>query len=730
MDQLKAQPPQETKLHFLDYWRIIRIRKTVILAVFALVVITATVVTMMLPPQFRSTARIKVERDQSDISSVMNLSPDRQMMGVFDPYFIQTEFEVIQSEVILSQVATNLLFKDGHASLRELWRQGDAMPTVQECILKLRHALDVRPTRMTSLIEINVKSGDKVEARDIANAIALTYKDYRVNERKRLTQGGIEALTKRLEDVEKQVAEQQKKVDDLRYTLQIPDAVAQADTPSPIFTQDSLRRIEQIRIESQAELDRQKKLLEKLKALASTPDELAQAIPTSGIQDQLLNTYLENLALTRQKLVSLKQEFGEAHSEVVKYTAQVDLLQSNVQQRVNGFLSGLEAKVASMEESLLSLQKQVDKAKAMDVEEANKGRPYWEAKRKLEELQRFRQVLYVKTEAEITDLKLPKTSMVEIVDFAQASLSPYSPNKTLNIVLGVVIGLVVGVGLAFFIEYLDTSVKTIDDVERSLGAPVLGVIPQNVGILIDEGAESPHAEAYRVLRTNMLFSRKDDKLNTVAVVSAGAGEGKSTTVFNLAAVFAQSGQRVLMVDSDLRRPTLHKMLKVSNSIGLTNFLLKQNSLEEVIQTTTLPTMDFMASGKLPSSSLGILSSSQMRDLIVELKQHYDFIFFDSPPVMGVSDASILASEVDMTVQVIQYRRYPQPMNIRAKQLIEKVGGNLAGIVLNNINMSQDESYYYYSGYYHDYYYRSEEGEAARSEPAPGAQAKLDIKQKY
>ena len=254
--------------------------------------------------------------------------------------------------------------------------------------------------------------------------------------------------------------------------------------------------------------------------------------------------------------------------------------------------------------------------------------------------------------------------------------------------------------------------KTIDDVERSLQSPVLGVIPQNVGLVLEEGMDSPHAEAYRVLRTNLLFSRKDDKLNTVAVVSAGAGEGKSTTVFNLATVFAQSGQRVLIVDSDLRRPTLHKMLQVSNGLGLTNYLLKQNTLEEVIQTSNLPTLDFLASGKLPSSSLGILSSAQMRDLITDLKRRYDFVFFDSPPIMGVSDASILASEVDMTLQVIQYRRYPQPMNIRAKQLIEKVGGNLVGIVLNNINMSQDESYYYYSGYYHDYYSRNDEEEPA------------------
>src|SRR5256712_7495646 len=176
-------------------------------------------------------------------------------------------------------------------------------------------------------------------------------------------------------------------------------------------------------------------------------------------------------------------------------------------------------------------------------------------------------------------MMMPKTTMVEIIDNATAGLRPVRPNKPLNIALGIIIGLVVGVGLAFFIEYLDTSVKTIDDVERSLQAPVLGVIPQNVGLLVEEGAESPHAEAYRVLRTSLLFSRKDEKLNTVAVVSAGAGEGKSTTVFNLAAVFAQSRHRVLIVDSDLRRPTLHKMLHISNSLGLTNYLLKQNTLE-------------------------------------------------------------------------------------------------------------------------------------------------------
>ena len=315
---------------------------------------------------------------------------------------------------------------------------------------------------------------------------------------------------------------------------------------------------------------------------------------------------------------------------------------------------------------------------------------------------------------ETVDASLPTESIVEIYDPAEPNDEPVRPKKVLNIALGVLVGLIAGVGLAFFIEYLDTSVKTIDDVEQALGAPVLGVIPQNVQSLLLEGPDSPHAEAYRVLRTNILFSRKDPKFNSLTVVSGGAGEGKSTTIFNLATIFAQNDSRVLIIDSDLRRPSLHKLVGVSNAVGLTDFLLGQKSVEEVIQTTKLDNLHFLPSGKLPSSSMGILNSQQMKDFIQDVKTRYDYVFFDSPPIMGVSDASILASEVDMAILVIQYRKYPQAMTIRAKQMVEKVGGNLLGVVLNNINISQDSYYYYYSGYYYDYYSKQDDSEGGSS----------------
>jgi capsular exopolysaccharide synthesis family protein len=440
------------------------------------------------------------------------------------------------------------------------------------------------------------------------------------------------------------------------------------------------------------------------------------------VNDGALGDLLGKLHEAQQRIATLKIDYSPDNLNVTRVQTLITTLNKQIDDRVDGILSTLESEAASKKAALDSLVTSVEDAKAKDMEESAKYQPYYNAKRDLDQLRDLHKLLYSKIEAERLEQEIPKTTMVQVTDRAEPGKAPVKPNKTVNIVLGLIFGLIMGVGLAFFIEYLDTSVKTIDDVERTFQAPVLGVIPQNIGYLVDEGAESKHAEAYRVLRTNLLFSRKAETLNTIVVVSAGAGEGKSTTTINLATVFAQAGNRVLIVDSDLRRPTLHQLFKVANNLGLTNFLLKQNTIAEIVQTTQVPNLDFMASGKLPNSSMGILGSAQMKEMINELKQRYDFIFFDSPPILGVSDASILASEVDLVMQVIQYRRYPQPMTIRAKQMIEKVGGNFVGIVLNNINMSQDEGYYYYSGYYHDYYYsRNSAEQDAEAKDKPGMQ---------
>jgi polysaccharide biosynthesis transport protein len=700
MDPLKATQQPEAKLHFLDYWRIIRIRKTVIMAVFFLVVLTATVVTYILPETYRSTAQIQVEQNHSDIPSMNEQTSQRPI----DILFIQTELGVLRSQAILHRVISNL-------DLTTKWGKryfGGQKPKVTEIYPLLYRQVDPQPSvRNTSLIDINVVSDDRQEAADIANEIANVYRDYRLEKLKENALRGIKTLEEHAKEHEKIVRAAQAELDKLRIDLAINEEEAGSTGPSRMQEQKLLDRIDQLRLESERDYVRESDLLSKLTNYP--PAQLREVLPTAT-HDDLLQQFLGDLSIAENQLAMLQKQYGGEHPEVKRALESVAVQNKKIDERVNGILEGIKTRVSAYEATFNSIALKLETAKKVDQARASATQPYWNKKRELEDLLRQRQMLHIKIFTEMADQKLPTERLVTVLGKAEAPNKAYRPNKTVNIALGIVLGLIVGVGLAFFIEYLDTSVKTIDDVERALQAPVLGVIPQNVGILLEEGVESPHAEAYRVLRTNILFTRKDEKLNSICVVSAGAGEGKSTTVFNLATIFAQAGQRVVVVDSDLRRPTLHKMLEVTNAIGITNYLLKQNTLAEVIQTTSLPSLDFIPSGKLPSTSMGILNSVKMRELITELKSHYDFVFFDSPPIMGVSDASVLASEVDMTLQVIQYRRYPQSMNVRAKQMIEKVGGNLVGIVLNNINVSQDENYYYYSGYYHDYYSQSDDEE--------------------
>jgi polysaccharide biosynthesis transport protein len=709
----------EVKLHFLDYWRIIRIRKTVILAVFLLVTITTTVVTFILPKTYASTVRMKVEKDAPDVA----LMGDRQYGGGYDPYWMTTEFETIQSKSILYQVITNL-------NLNKTWAKkfGEENDLTTDITYQLlRDSVNVQQARNTSLIEISAYSEVPQEAAVIANAIAEVYKDSRITARLQASMRGIETLQKEWKDQDDLVKSKQTEVDNMKEKFRISDWEAQYGYSMSTVEPETLRKLEQLRIEAQAEHASMSTLYEQLAGM--TRPELKKAVAIAAPDVQLAQL-IDRQADAEQRQASMSEAYSPDHPEFIALRKTLETVNRQINERLDGILEGLKTKTATFKARLDELTTEVNKAKKIDIDAAIERRPYFQAKRDMESLQLVRERLSLRVAQEKVDAAIPRWGIVEVIDPAEPSMRAVRPNKALNISVGIIVGLAVGIGLAFFIEYLDTSVKTIDDVERALQAPVLGVIPQNVGSLLEEGPDSPHAEAYRVLRTNILFSQKDPKLNTITIVSGGAGEGKSTTTFNLATIFAQNGHRVLVVDSDLRRPSLHKILKVSNSIGLTNYLLKQNTLEEVIQTTSLPTFDFMPSGKLPSSSMGVLSSAQMKELIQDVKRRYDWVFFDSPPIMGVSDASILASEVDTVLQVIQYRRYPQPMTIRAKQMIEKVGGNLLGIVLNNISMASDENYYYYSGYYYDYYSKQDDDAEVKPKRVAKNEDKMEIKQKY
>ena len=700
MDKIPSTEQSSDKLHILDYWRIIRVRFVVILLVFLITAVTTTVVTFLLPPTYMSLSRISVEKDTSDIAPLLGMQSGPT---AFDPYFIQTEFEKIQSQKVLDKVVAK-------CDLAESLVLGKSL-NESEARKILEKSIDVRQYRNTSIIELRAYDRKPTKAQEIAQALASEYQNHRSNLQKDRVKKGIESLKTRMEEINTEITSMQSDVDRFRTELGISDAAGEESYS--IIEPEIVRRYEVELITAKGVLTTQSSLLDGLKG--QSPEELRASILTAH-PDAQLDALTREFHTGQITLANQSIDLGDEHPRIKGLKKVVATLEGQINDRIKGILAGLELRVQSSKAQVEQLQRDVEDAKKRESDMREQGREYFNAKRELANTTRIRDTILLRVMQEEVDLELPKESTVEIIDDADLPIRAVRPNIPLNISLGVVVGLILGVGLAFFIEYLDTSVKTIDDVERALGAAVLGVIPQNVGSLLEEGDESPHAEAYRVLRTNILFAgRKSEKQTTFSVVSGGAGEGKTTTMFNLAVVFAQQGDRILIVDSDLRRPSMHRYLKVSNNIGLTNYLLGQVAIDEVIQTTELPSLHFIPSGKLPSSSMGILSSAKMKEFVVEMKSRYDYVFLDAPPIMGVSDASVLASMVDMCVLVVQYRKYPQLMTQRAKSMVTKVGGELVGVVLNNINISQDSYYYYYSGYYYDYYYKSREKEESADE---------------
>jgi len=719
MDSVPTNETPEIKLHFLDYWRVIRLRRSLILVVFLLCVMTSTLLTIWLPKQYSSMVQIEVQKDDPEVAVA---EPHTQMAST-DPYFLTTQFKIIESYRILTNVITKLKLDEALAQ-----QNGATRWSIDETFDYLQHRLSIEQTRMTSLIEISVRNQDPKMAAAIANQVADSYKDFRVDQWKDQRLRGIKALEEKEAGMTNDLREAQAKLDQLRTNLDIVDIYDQSAMSLDLLSK-RLEDWDHQRVMAEADYLEYSNILANLTIIPA--EQLGRALTAAYAHqtDQELMDLAARQETAKANMTAIKQSYGEEQAIYKTAKKQLEEAQAAYQSKIAAVMAGITTRVNEDKGFLQLIRQEEDEITKSKNAQAQKDRPYYNAKADVELKRRNCDQLASILIREIAEQGQPNDSVVIVCNPARPDKTPVSPKSMLIIPLGVIVGLMVGMGLAFFIEYLDTSVKTIDDVERSLQAPVLGIISQNVGLILDEGAESPHAEAYRVLRTNLLFSRKNDGWNTISVMSSGAGEGKSTTLFNLATVFAQNGQRILVVDSDLRRPTLHKVLHVSNTVGLTDFLLKQRPLEEVIQKTKIPTLDFMASGKLPSSSMSILGSAQMKETIQELKRRYEFIFFDSPPLLGVSDASILASEMDMVLQVIQYRRYPQPMTLRGKQMILKVGGNLIGIVLNNINMTQDENYYYYSGYY-EYQSHGNKEESVVEVPEAGKAASVEIKPKY
>lgn len=722
-----AENPQESA-HFMDYWRMVKSRIEVVIAVFLFVVTAGIVITLTLPKVYMASTRIKVRQDTPNVMPFSTVPQQQQIMSVYDMYFLRTEFEVIQSRPILYEVIRNLRLQE---EFGRMYSDDGSPLTLAETYRLLTDSMKVQQYRDTNLIEVRIfrstrrssKDAARRDAARIANEIASVYRDFRMKQTREVSEQGVTALKEAYRAQQRKVEEAEQNLEVIRKDLKVSVfGVGQAGSSVASLDNAKLERLELNRIAARKEMLDRETRLKQLETL--TGGDLLYS-SSYIIQDPTLTTLRQQLTEAETTLKRKQEMFGERHPDVTGAASVVADLKRKIEDTLRGQILGLRTSYEIAKRDFEAAEKDLEDAKKSDINaRGERYLPFAKAESEVARQRQMRDTLETRLLQENIGVDLPRTP-VEVVDPAEvpAENEPVSPKIVLNVILSIVLGLAAGVGLVFFIEYVDTSVKTVEDIEKFIGATIIGIIPQKVRPLPDEGSDSPHAEAYRVLRMNMELSKKLGGGNTMCLTSGGAGEGKSLTLFNLAFICAQAGKKVLVIDSDMRRPTQHKMFKVSNRLGLADVLLDRIGIDEAIMPSVVSTIDFMPSGKLPSVAHGALNSQRLRAIIDHVKSRYDYVFFDSPPIMGVSDAAILCSEVDGVLLVIQHRTYPRAVSGRARNMVDNAGGNLIGVVLNNLNVTRD--YYYYYNSYYNYSYGSTKGRRQEKEipaapVAPGA----------
>jgi len=687
----------ELKLHFLDYWRVVRLRFPLIILVFLLVVITAAVVTYFMPKQFLSTVTMQIRQNNTYIQ----VFSEGRGQG-FDPRFITTQFEIIQRKEMLYPVIDSL-------GLMQKWGMGSK----EAAYIRLRDSLLMREIRNTELILIGVYSGDRKEAALIANTIAEEYQRKTLSEQKQW-------VDRSLAQLQEEVTKQQVKVDALKAAAakqRIENGISDLNPDSMEegiqLEGDVLRSVDQQVSTERLRVASARAKYELISNMAD--DHIMRSLVTLEIQDPTIQLVLPQFQeASSEEARLLGSGLGPNHPMVKALRAKKGVMEAQLKDQIVVLRKTLAANLKIAEESLKNLEGSLEISRGAQQSSKTRSSPYYEAKNNYLQAKRVLEAAEMKLSTENMDRTMPQNP-AKIWELAEPSDVPARPRVWLNIMLGAVVGLVFGVGLAFFIEYLDTSVKTMEDVESFLQVPVLAVIPKNISLLVNEDLDNPDAEAYRIMRTNIEFNRKNPDANTITVISGGTGEGKSTTLANIAFTFARGGYSTLIVDADLRRPSQHRIFGLDNVTGISDYLTKNIPLEEVIRQTKVDNLFIMTSGKPPSDAAGILNSQRMAEFIEEVKSRFDMIFLDSPPILGVSDGSVISSAVDLTIIVVQHRRFPRAMLKRVKQAVMNVGGTIIGVVLNNVDVRHDQHYEYYTSYY-NYYYQKPSAERPRKSP--------------
>ena len=720
-----SSPPQEEReVNLRDYWKVVRKRQWTIIAFFLIVVVTTAVGTFTMRPVYRGTTTIQINKENPNIVDFKEIFA----VNTMDRDYYQTQYKLLECRKLARRIIGKLglskhpeflpqpqtpfqkwksrmvnffsdLFTSSDTDTSET--EGDAVH-----INAFLSKLTIEPMRNTRLVKIHFDSHYPELAGRVANTLATEYTQQNFETRFIATEQAKEWLTGQLEVLKAKVERADENLQEFASKHDIISLEEKENITMQRLTElnEALTKAESDRIAREA-LYKQAK--------SRNYDSLPPILENNLIQE-LKQAYIQLDAEYTRRLETFKPEYPE----MVRLKNQMDTVKKRLEAEMAMIIGGIRNDYESSRrrESLLQEAFQRQKAKAMEMKQ--KSIQYNILKREADTnrdlynslLQRMKEA---GVSAGIT------ASNIQIVDEAESPTKPFKPNKRLNLLLASVVGLFLGLGLAFFFEYLDNTVKTPEDVEQLIRLPSFGMIPEisyERRMHSDDGAhpveliafsqpKSMLSEAYRNVRTSILLSFSEKPPKKIVISSPNPSEGKTTTVVNTAIALAQTGARVLIIDSDMRKPRIHTIFGDEDGIGLSTFLSGNAELRSTIKRTTIPNLYYIPSGPVPPNPSELLGSNLFKNTMQFLEGKFDHIVLDSPPVLGFADSIVLSAIVDGVLLVVSGGKTPRETLQRAKDSLSQVNAKILGVVINQVDIGRSDYGYYY--YRYQYYYGKE-----------------------
>lgn len=670
---IEGEETQVFSLHFKDYLRVLWKGRYYILLSILLFGAGAFVWSKLQVPIYEATATISIDVTPPQISQ-SQVYPANYWFEI--NYYMAEQIRVLQS-YRLAQKVVSYFANDPTFPFNNARDPAKAFST----------SIKVDRQEDSNILNIKMRGTDPEKVTLWVNTLVDEYSKLNIQDNLEKSKKILQVINEQLQPIYSKLNESEKQLTQFQASQ---DIYILNDTTKNVVTEQIEKlnkeyadaKVERIEIESKI------RALSDLRYGKASLDAFPEAYMNDAIRK--INTTRIELELQLQEL---KKQYKAEHPKVKAINQQLDDLKMSLKKEISTLISSLETEYKIKKSREEELYRNIQLLK----DEALKGSRATLELEKIKENYQQNKMFYEDLLRRSKEMELSSSvsiNRIRPIDPAIKPQSPISPKTRQNTMVGILLGIFLGVGFVFFLDYLDSSIKLPSDVEKYLGQSVLTVVPRyspdKIKVL---------KEFYQSLRTAVMFARQSEENQIVLITSTGPSEGKTTTCYNLAKVLASAGDSVLMIDCDFRRPAIHKTFNMQNNVGITSFFLGKKE-GEIIQVSNLPNLSVITTGPLPPNPPEFITRKSFGELLKNLKQKYNWIIIDSPPVLSVTDPILLSVLADMTILVIRYNEIDRKLIKQCLVSLQRSGAKVIGTVINDVDFERDTTY----SYYHYYYY--------------------------